>query len=74
MRIVTLVGRDSVSGDLIPVGVAESAGVEDLMALRKAIKDANGRFAYGKREIKLSELVCLANHTSGGELKTRLKF
>ena len=72
-KIVSLVGVTD-SGDLISVGVGRDATTAGLLTLRKEIQAANGTWRKGNREIKLNELFLLGNHTSGGEVKARLKF
>lgn len=76
MRIATLIGK-SLSGDLIGLGIAEGAKLDELVGRYNAIVASKGRVpATDKRakDLLLSELHLLANATSGGELKARRRF
>lgn len=73
-RFASLVGK-TVTGDLIPLGVADGNGITALIDKYVAIRtDGTGVVSRGKQEVKLSEMRLLASGTAGGELKGRVCF
>ena len=81
MRTVCLIGRDSIGSFFNPItgerlsNVADGNNVDKLIDAYKAIRaSGDGIIRKGKTEVKLSEVLCLANNTSGGELKAKLRF
>lgn len=69
-RLASIIGLTN-SGKWEAIAAGDAHEME---LIREAIRKNNGVIRKGAKEIELSELRILANHTAGGELKGRLKF
>lgn len=81
MRTVCLVGKDSTGSFFNPITgdklncVVDGNNIQKVLDVYNAIRaNGDGIIRKGKTEVKLSEVLCLANNTSGGELKAKLRF
>ena len=74
-RIVTLLGKQVKSDSWSSLGIAEG-GVETtkLVELYRALRTSKGVTKKGKSEVQSSDIRLLATATSGGELKSKLRF
>ena len=72
-RTAILVGKTE-SGDLLAIELAEGQRINELLATREKLRASGGLLRKRNAEVKLTEVLCLANHTAGGELKAALKF
>lgn len=79
-RIACLIGKTDAGDWIDPVSgtrltcVSDGEGINALLDKRLLIDAAKGRIGKGKTEIRLTDLVLLANNTAGGELKSRKRF
>lgn len=79
-RIVALIARsesgdflDGVTGQKLHC-IAQGEDINSLVSQYRDIADNNGIMSAKKGEVQLREVVLMATHTAGGEMKSRRKW